>query len=107
MSFVYYVKIIIRTLIKDEIEIKEQKTGTLQCIGILREDEKKLYCDMRDFITDFSAGKKPVIKNSPVVPLKAEDFREILSKCWDMAQNGEDKFCGINKLIGLAEKCMV
>ena len=42
-----------------------------------------------------------------MVPLKAEDFREILSKCWDMAQNGEDKFDGINNLIGLAEKCMV
>lgn len=42
-----------------------------------------------------------------MVPLKAEDFREILSKCWDMSQNGEDKFNGINKLIGMAEKCMV
>lgn len=32
---------------------------------------------MGDFITDVSNGKKPVIKNSPVIPLKAEDFREI------------------------------
>ena len=47
---------------------------------------------MGDFITDVSIGKKPVIKNIPVVPLKAEDFREILSKCYDMAQSGEDKF---------------
>ena len=61
----------------------------------------------RNYITDISNGKKPVIKNSPVIPLKAEDFREILSKCWDMAQNGEDKFDGINNLIGMAEKCMV
>lgn len=83
------------------------RNTTLHYIGISREDEKKLYCDMGDFITDVSNGKKPVIKNSPVVPLKAEDFREILSKCWDMAQNGEDKFDGINNLIGLAEKCMV
>lgn len=83
------------------------RNTTLHYIGISREDEKKLYCDMGDFITDVSNGKKPVIKNSPVVPLKAEDFREILSKCWDMAQNGEDKFNGINKLIGLAEKCMI
>lgn len=36
---------------------------------------------MSDFITDVANGKKPVVKNSPVVPLKAEDFREILSKC--------------------------
>ena len=62
---------------------------------------------MGDFITDVSNGKKPIIKNSPVIPLKAEDFREILGKCQDMAQSGEEKFVGINKIIGLAEKCMV
>lgn len=83
------------------------RNTTLHYIGIAREDEVKLYNDMGDFITDISNGKKPVIKNSPVIPLKAEDFREILSKCWDMAQNGEDKFDGINNLIGMAEKCMV
>ena len=83
------------------------RNTTLHYIGIAREDEVKLYNDMGDFITDVYNGKKPVIKNSPVVPLKAEDFREILSKCWDMAQSGEDKFDGINNLIGLAEKCMV
>ena len=35
--------------------------------------------------------------------MKAEDFREILSKCLDIAQSGEDKFNGINNLIGMAE----
>ena len=83
------------------------RNTTLHYIGITREDEVKLYNDMGDFITDVSNGKKPVTKNSSVIPLKAEDFREILSKCWDMAQNGEDKFNGINNLIGMAEKCMV
>lgn len=83
------------------------RNTTLHYIGIAREDEVKLYNDMGDFITDVSNGKKPVIKNSPVVSLKAEDYREILSKCWDMAQNGEDKFDGINNLIGMAEKCMI
>lgn len=80
---------------------------TLRYIGIAREDEIKLYNDMGDFITDVEAGKKPVIKNSPVLPLKSEDFREILSKCWDMAANEEDKFDGINKLIGVAERRMI
>lgn len=47
------------------------------------------------------------ISNSPIVPLKAEDFRELLSKCWDMAQNGEDKFKAINELIGMSEQMMV
>ena len=83
------------------------RNTTLRYIGIAREDEIKLYNDMGQFIEDISNGKKPVIKNSPVIPLKAEDFREILSKCWDMAQNGEDKFDGINKLIGMAEQMMV
>lgn len=83
------------------------RNTTLRYIGIAREDEIKLYNDMGQFIEDVSNGKKPVIKNSPVVPLKAEDFREILSKCWDMAKNGEDKFEGINKLIGMSEQMMV
>lgn len=83
------------------------RNTTLRYIGIAREDEIKLYNDMGDFISDVEAGKKPIIKNSPVLPLKSEDFREILSKCWDMAANGEDKFDGINKLIGMAEQCMI
>lgn len=84
----------------------ERKT-TLCYIGIEREDEVKLYNDMGKFIKDVANGEKPVIKDSPVIPLKAEDFRKILSECWDMALNGEDKFDGINKIIGMAEKCMV
>ena len=83
------------------------RNTTLCYIGIAREDEIKLYNDMGDFITDVENDKKPVIKNSPVIPLKAEDFREILSKCWDMAQSSEDKFNGINNLLGMAERCMI
>lgn len=80
---------------------------TLHYIGIAREDEIKLYNDMGDFVTDIANGKKPVIKNSPVVPLKSEDYREILSKCYDMALEGKDKFETINYLIGISEKLMV
>lgn len=83
------------------------RNTTLRYIGIAREDEIKLYNDMGQFIEDISNGEKPVIKNSPVVALKAEDFRELLSKCFDMAQNGEGKFETINKLIGIAEQLMV
>lgn len=80
---------------------------TLRYIGIAREDEVKLYNDMGDFITDIKNGKKPVIKNSPVLPLKSDDFRELLSMCFDMAKEDQDKFNVINKLIGLAEKKMI
>lgn len=62
---------------------------------------------MGDFITDVSNGKKPVIKNSPVLAMKSDDARELFSRCYDMAKNGEDKFDVINRIIGMAEKCMV
>ncbi len=52
-------------------------------------------------------GEEVEISNSPILSIVWEDARSLFSKCWDMAQNGEDKFEGINKLIGLAEKCMV
>lgn len=47
------------------------------------------------------------ISNSPIVALKSDDFRELLSKCFDMATNGEDKFEVINELIGMSEQMMV
>lgn len=62
---------------------------------------------MGKFITDVSNGKKPVIKNSPVLALKSDDARELFSKCYDMAQNGEEKFDVINKIIGIAESYMI
>ena len=52
-------------------------------------------------------GKETEIFNSPIVSFKAEDFREILSQLWNIAQSGADKFDGINAIMGLAEKCML
>lgn len=63
--------------------------------------------DYADYMLKMKDGINIEISNSPILSVKWEDFREILSKCWDMAQNGEDKFDGINNLIGMAEKCMV
>lgn len=83
------------------------RNTTLKYSGIARENMIKLYKDMGDFITDVSNGKKPAIKNSPVLAIKSDDARELFSKCYDMAQNSEDKFDVINRIIGLAEKCMV
>ena len=83
------------------------RNTTLKYSGIARENIIKLYNDMGDFIKDVSDGKKPMIKNSPVLAVKSDDARELFSKCYDMAQNGEDKFDVINRIIGLAEKCMV
>lgn len=63
--------------------------------------------DYADHMLKKKNGEKVEISNSPIFSAKWEDVRRLFSKCWDMAQNGEDKFDGINKLIGLAEKCMV
>ena len=52
-------------------------------------------------------GEEVEISNSPYMSITWCNFREILSKCWDMAKNGEDKFEGINKLIGMSEQMMV
>ncbi|MCM1102512.1 MAG: tyrosine-type recombinase/integrase [Clostridium sp.] len=70
------------------------RNTTLKYSGIARENMIKLYNDMGDFVTDITNGKKPIIKNSPVLAIKSEDVRELFSKCWDMAQAGEEKFEG-------------
>lgn len=83
------------------------RNTTLHYVGIAREDEIKLYKDMGDFITDVAAGKSPVIKNSPVISLKNEDFRNLLSKCFDLARSGADKFDVLNELIGQSEQLVI
>lgn len=83
------------------------RNTTLKYSGIARESMVQLYNDMGDFITDISNGKKPVIKNSPVLAIKSDDARELFSRCYDMAKKGEEKFDVINRIIGMAEKCMV
>lgn len=63
--------------------------------------------DYAEYMLKMKDGIDVEISNSPIFSAKWEDVRRLFSKCWDMAQNGEDKFDGINNLIGLAEKCMV
>jgi hypothetical protein len=60
-----------------------------------------------DYIISKGQGIDMEISNSPMMVIKAEDFRDILSKCWDMSQSGISKFDGINELIGIAENCIV
>lgn len=83
------------------------RNTTLKYSGIARESMIKLYNDMGDFITDVANGKKPVIKNSPVLAMKSDDARNLFSRCYDMAKDGEEKFEVINRILGMAEKCMV
>lgn len=67
----------------------------------------KYNSDYASYMLKMKNGEEVEISNSPILSIAWEDFRDILSKCWDMAVNGEDKFDGINKLIGMAEQCMI
>ncbi len=63
--------------------------------------------DYVEHIVNNINGNRTDISNSPVVSFKSEDFREILSQCWEMARNEEDKFEGLSKMISVAESKMV
>lgn len=63
--------------------------------------------DYADHMLKKKNGEEVEISNSPILSVKWEDFREILNKCYDMAQSDEDKFEVINKIIGMAENCMI
>lgn len=63
--------------------------------------------DYSNYMIGMRNGKKMEFDHRPTVRFKAEDFREILSKTWDMAKNGTDKFDGLNEMISFSEKRMV
>ena len=76
-------------------------------IGEIEKKQDKYMEKYSDYLISKGKGIDMEISNSPMMVIKAEDFREILSKCWDMSQNGISKFDGINELIGIAENCIV
>lgn len=63
--------------------------------------------DYADYMLKKKDGKEIKVSNSPILSLKSEDFRDILNKCWNMANSKEDKFDAINELIGIAEQRMI
>ena len=76
-------------------------------IGEIEKKQDKYMEKYSDYLISKGQGIDMEISNSPMMVIKAEDFREILSKCWDMSQAGISKFDGINELIGIAENCIV
>lgn len=76
-------------------------------IGEIEKKQDKYMEKYSDYLISKGQGINVEISNSPMMVIKAEDFREILSKCWDMSQIGVGKFEGINELIGMAENCIV
>lgn len=80
---------------------------TKRYIKVLAEKTDVYADDLSQHTIDKLNGIETDISNSPVVSFKSEDFREILSQCWEMAKNGEDKFEGLNEIISIAESKMV
>lgn len=76
-------------------------------IGDLDEKQDKYNQDFSDYMLAMENGEQYNISNSPIVAIKSEDFRELLSKCFDMASNGMDKFKTINELLNLTETLIV
>lgn len=76
-------------------------------IGEIEKKQDKYMEKYSDYLISKGNGVDMEISNSPMMVIKAEDFREILSKCWDMSQKGISKFDGINELISIAENCIV
>lgn len=76
-------------------------------IGEIEKKQDKYMEKYSDYLISKGNGVDVEISNSPVMVIKAEDFREILSKCWEMSRTGISKFDGINELIGIAENCIV
>lgn len=77
-------------------------------IGEIDKKQDKYNEDYSAYMIARGNGIDTDISNSPVVVNRAEDIRNILSKCWDMAQGGNvEKFDGINKLLKMIEQYMV
>jgi integrase len=75
-------------------------------IGEIEKKQDKYMEKYSDYLISKGNGVDMEISNSPMMVIKAEDFRGILSKCWEMSKNGMNKFDGINELIGIAENLM-
>ena len=76
-------------------------------IGLIEEKQDKYNQDFSDYIISRENGENYDILNSPIVSIKSEDFRILLSKCFDMANNGIDKFDVINQIINETESLMI
>ena len=63
--------------------------------------------DFSVYMLNIKDGILPIIKNNPIIALKSDDFRNIMSLCWDLGNSGKDKFESINELIDKAEQLMV
>lgn len=63
--------------------------------------------DYANYMIAKNNGINMDISNSPIIAVKSDDFRDLLSQLWDMCAEGNDKFDSINKVLGMTEQKMV
>lgn len=76
-------------------------------IGEIDKKQDKYNEDYSAYMISKGNGIDMDISNSPTISVQSDDFRNLLSKLYDMGHNGEDKFESINKIICMAEQCMI
>lgn len=76
---------------------------TREYIGKMDEDIDKYNKDYSDYLLGKKAGQNIEIKNSPLVAMSADQFRDILSQAFDAGKNGADKFEALAAIISQYE----
>lgn len=110
----YYANTLYKLHIQDanNVELIQSLMGhanremTLVYIDEWNEQQDRYNDDLVEFLLAKERGEDVEISNSPIIALKADVFRGLLSRCWDKALSGMDKFEGINELIKMAEESM-
>lgn len=110
----YYANTLYKLHIQDVNNIKviqsllghSDEQMTLVYIDEWDEQKDRYNDDLVEFLLAKERGEAVEISNSPIMALKADIFRELLSQCWDKALSGMDKFEGINEIIKAAEQSM-
>ena len=76
---------------------------TREYIGKMDEDIDKYNKDYASYLLGKKAGQDVEIKNSPMVNMSADQFRNLLSQVYDAAMNGTEKFAAISGIISQYE----
>ena len=74
-------------------------------IDVIPEKAEKMFNDVGKYICDIDNGIKPTIDNTPVIALKTNDLRDILTKAYKMGMDGGyDSMDAMNKLLTNVEE---
>lgn len=75
-------------------------------IGLISEKIEQYNKDYAEYVLNKENGIDVEINNSPVVSVRADDYRSLLGKMWELCQAGTDKFNAVNQIIGMTEEVM-